>query len=329
MMYRPGRGLSRQSWLRTKTATSFADFKAIGRPLQGQLLQQTPCSPTIKWRPSPYLHPQFIPKRNDRFDYTPAPWTARNPPPPGKGDTPFAQETPHLVNPAERLRLQLQRSALERQPAPGSLSKARAFPRNTWIRRAGTPAVRPRAASPLEGRHDFTLEGLRTGRRTTPTMPEFANADPAAGRRLRPSVSFERTPYKAKLAEPHRSFCARWDFRWGADSDRHLPRRLLRRRSSSPRPRPIARQAAGVQRLCGGWRRARPRRDSRVIAFGAAVWTSSPTDFGRWNTPWGEINRYQRLDDAIAPHFDDAKPSIPVPFTSAQWGSLASFGLAS
>lgn len=42
--------------------------------------------------------------------------------------------------------------------------------------------------------------------------------------------------------------------------------------------------------------------------------------------PWGTINRFQRLDDAIAPHFDDAKPSIPVPFTSAQWGSLASFG---
>ncbi|RZM30640.1 MAG: acylase, partial [Sphingomonas sp.] len=36
--------------------------------------------------------------------------------------------------------------------------------------------------------------------------------------------------------------------------------------------------------------------------------------------------RFQRIDDSIQPHFDDAKPSIPVPFTSAQWGSLASFG---
>ena len=42
--------------------------------------------------------------------------------------------------------------------------------------------------------------------------------------------------------------------------------------------------------------------------------------------PWGRINRFQRLDDSIVPHFDDAKPSIPVAFTSAQWGSLASFG---
>jgi acyl-homoserine-lactone acylase len=48
-------------------------------------------------------------------------------------------------------------------------------------------------------------------------------------------------------------------------------------------------------------------------------------DFGTWKTPWGQINRFQRLDDSIVPHFDDAKPSIPVPFTSANWGSLASF----
>jgi acyl-homoserine-lactone acylase len=49
-------------------------------------------------------------------------------------------------------------------------------------------------------------------------------------------------------------------------------------------------------------------------------------DFGRWRTPWGEINRFQRLNDDIVQKFTDAGPSIPVAFTSAQWGSLASFG---
>src|SRR5262249_602111 len=48
-------------------------------------------------------------------------------------------------------------------------------------------------------------------------------------------------------------------------------------------------------------------------------------DFGKWDTPWGDINRFQRLDDAIVGHFDDAQPSIPVPFPAATWGSLASF----
>jgi acyl-homoserine lactone acylase PvdQ len=49
-------------------------------------------------------------------------------------------------------------------------------------------------------------------------------------------------------------------------------------------------------------------------------------DFGKWQTPWGDINRYQRLTADIVQNFDDAAPSIPVGFTSARWGSLASFG---
>ncbi len=39
-----------------------------------------------------------------------------------------------------------------------------------------------------------------------------------------------------------------------------------------------------------------------------------------------QINRFQRLTGDIVQPFDDAGPSIPVPFISAQWGSLASFG---
>ena len=49
-------------------------------------------------------------------------------------------------------------------------------------------------------------------------------------------------------------------------------------------------------------------------------------DFGTWKTPWGAINRFQRVTDDIEPHFDDAQPSIPIGFTSSRWGSLASFG---
>jgi acyl-homoserine-lactone acylase len=49
-------------------------------------------------------------------------------------------------------------------------------------------------------------------------------------------------------------------------------------------------------------------------------------DFGKWQTPWGEINRFQRLTGDIVQPFDDAGPSTPVPFTSSLWGSLAAFG---
>jgi acyl-homoserine-lactone acylase len=50
-------------------------------------------------------------------------------------------------------------------------------------------------------------------------------------------------------------------------------------------------------------------------------------DFGTWQTPWGEINRFQRISGAVDQQYDDSKPSYPVAFTSANWGSLASFGM--
>ena len=49
-------------------------------------------------------------------------------------------------------------------------------------------------------------------------------------------------------------------------------------------------------------------------------------DFGSWNTPWGEFNRYQRLNGEIRQEFDDSKPSIPVGMASSRWGALASYG---
>jgi acyl-homoserine lactone acylase PvdQ len=58
----------------------------------------------------------------------------------------------------------------------------------------------------------------------------------------------------------------------------------------------------------------------------AAASDSLTADFGAWRTPWGDINRFQRINDDIEPSFDDAKPSVPVGFTSSRWGSLASFG---
>jgi acyl-homoserine-lactone acylase len=49
-------------------------------------------------------------------------------------------------------------------------------------------------------------------------------------------------------------------------------------------------------------------------------------DFGSGSVPWGEINRFQRNNSAITQSFSDTQPSIPVAFTSSQWGSLAAFG---
>jgi acyl-homoserine-lactone acylase len=62
----------------------------------------------------------------------------------------------------------------------------------------------------------------------------------------------------------------------------------------------------------------------RIEALGAAL-EKLQRDFGRWQIPWGEINRFQRLTDDIVQPFDDAKPSLPVGFAPSQWGALASF----
>ena len=49
-------------------------------------------------------------------------------------------------------------------------------------------------------------------------------------------------------------------------------------------------------------------------------------DFGSWNTPWGEINRFQRLSGDIYAGFDDTKPYIPIGLASGNWGALAAYG---
>ena len=49
-------------------------------------------------------------------------------------------------------------------------------------------------------------------------------------------------------------------------------------------------------------------------------------DFGTWRMPWGEVNRYQRLNGDIRQAFDDSKPSIPIGFASGTWGALAAYG---
>jgi acyl-homoserine-lactone acylase len=109
-----------------------------------------------------------------------------------------------------------------------------------------------------------------------------------------------------------------WDYRWGAGS---VPQALamlygdqLRKALNPPADEPgnkvmmrLARDTSPVQKL---------------QALTDAV-TRMRRDFGAWQVPWGEINRLQRLSDSVEPQFSDAAPSIPVPFASGAYGSLA------
>ena len=62
-----------------------------------------------------------------------------------------------------------------------------------------------------------------------------------------------------------------------------------------------------------------------VTAFEKAV-DKLVEDFGTWNTPWGEINRFQRLSGDIDAGFDDNQPYVPVGLASGNWGALAAYG---
>src|SRR5579871_2797345 len=47
--------------------------------------------------------------------------------------------------------------------------------------------------------------------------------------------------------------------------------------------------------------------------------------WGKWDVPWGEINRYQRISGALNEKFDDDEKSIPVGFASSWWGQIPSY----
>lgn len=47
--------------------------------------------------------------------------------------------------------------------------------------------------------------------------------------------------------------------------------------------------------------------------------------FGKWQMPWGEVNRFQRLTGELNEKHDDNLASLPVGFGSAMWGQLPSY----
>jgi acyl-homoserine-lactone acylase len=195
----------------------------------------------------------------------------------------------------------------------GSL-KAADFPR--YMDQAGENPRTPHALRVLSARKDFALPTLiQAG--YDPYLPAFARLIPGLLAAYDAAPSSD--PLKAKLREPIEPLRA-WDDRWAADS---VPTSLAvfwgeaLWAKAAPAAKP-----AGVT-IYEAMARATPAQ--KLEALAEAVDRLSQ-DFGTWKTKWGEINRFQRINGDITQQFDDAGPSIPVPFTSAQWGSLASFG---
>jgi acyl-homoserine-lactone acylase len=171
------------------------------------------------------------------------------------------------------------------------------------------------AARLLEAGKDFTIERLMAAA-YDPLLPAFGILIPGL------VAAWDRTrhddPLRVRLRDQIELLRA-WDHRWSADSAATALAVFWGERLwAEMKPGPDAAQLAVIARMAA-------TSDRQKLAALAAASDQLQTDFGSWRTPWGEINRFQRLDDAVPPHFSDAAPSIPVPFTAAKWGSLAAF----
>jgi acyl-homoserine-lactone acylase len=169
----------------------------------------------------------------------------------------------------------------------------------------------------LDGKKGFTLSRLIEAAYDS-QLPAFDGLLPALFADYAKLAAED--PLRPKLAEPIATL-KRWDRRWAASS--------VATAVAVYWGEDLWARASADQDLEGlslyDYMATKPLAARRLSALAATV-DKLTADFGTWQTPWGEINRFQRLTDDIVHPFDDAKPSLPVGFTSSRWGSLASFG---
>jgi len=82
--------------------------------------------------------------------------------------------------------------------------------------------------------------------------------------------------------------------------------------------------ASVAMTLFDRWQEALGDGESRLAALDSAV-ARLEREWGRWQVPWGEINRLQRLDERADQQFDDARSSLPVVGVGGQDGAVFTF----
>jgi acyl-homoserine-lactone acylase len=295
-----------QSYLRTKTH-NFREFRATQ-----QLRTDTSNNTVYADRDGTiaYFHGNFIPKRDPRFDYTH----------PVDGSDPATEwQGPHslddiisIVNPKNGW---IQNTNNWPFSAAGPESPRREdYPRYMW--RTGENPRGLHAVEVLHDIHQVTLDTLIAAGYD----PHLITFDVMLPGLIDAYDQLPATdPRKADLKEPV-ELLRRWDRRvseesvatsvaifWGEAVINH------NRQAALSFDEPV------YSYLTDG-----VTHEERLDALGAAL-DRLRKDFGQWNTPWGEINRYQRLNDDIEPVFDDERPSAPIAMTSSAWGALAAF----
>lgn len=307
MMDKPVEALQ-QSFLRTK-AHDLKQFMAVSA------LQANSSNTTIfadSHGEIAYLHPQFVPLRNPKMDYTK----------PVDGSDPTAdwsrlhkiEELPNVIRPRGGFVFNTNNwpwtAAGPESPRLGDYPK--------YMDMFGENPRGQHALAMLTQPGPWTLGRLQSAA-FDPAQPGFA--------RLVPTIiaSFDalpaKDPLRARLAKPIDALRG-WDMRWSADS---VANTLANFWGNELWDMVKAMEWDDNMTVYQQIDRLIPAQ--RLESFDRAV-ARIRRDFGRWDVPWGEVNRFQRINSAIDSQFDDSKPSIPVAFSSGRWGSLASFGAA-
>ncbi len=262
-----------------------------------------------------YFHANFIPNRDTKFD-----WTK-----PVDGSSAATEwhgvmsvdQSPNLLNPASGW---LYNANNWPWSAAGASSLKRTdYP--TYVDRGVEESARGfHALRVFDKKKDFTLDGL-VGAAYDSYLPAFEVLMP---RLLKAYDGAPATnPLKTKLTEQIKVLRG-WDYRWSTSS---VPTALAVYWGEE-----LGRRVGDEARKTGvtadHYMMNSATADEQLQALAAAS-DKLTADFGKWNTPWGDINRFQRLTGDIVQPFNDAGPSIPVGFTSSRWGSLASFGARS
>jgi acyl-homoserine-lactone acylase len=305
MMDKPVEALQ-QSFLRTK-ATDFNSFLHVAARFKANSSNNSLFADDRG--EIAYLHPQFVPRRDDRFDYT-HPVDGSDPATDWHGLHSLS-ELPSVANPPNGW-VQNTNAWPYRAAGPNSPNPAR-FPK--YMDTDGENFRGLHAQRLLTGSGGWTLEKLQAAAFDN-DQPGFAVLIPSLLQAYDALLAAD--PRRARLAAPIAALRG-WNYRWSANS---VPQMLamvwgewLRKALNAPKSEPGNKV---MMRL------SRDTRPELKLAILAEVVDQLQRNFGRWQVPWGELNRFQRISPAINPTFSDAGPSIPVPFAEGRWGSLAS-----
>jgi len=257
-----------------------------------------------------YFHANRVPIRDTHFNWR-KPVDGSNPATDYKGITSI-DSTPHLLNPPNGW---LYNSNNWPYSAAGPYSPKRAdYP--AYMDEGIESPRGIHAIRVLSDKKDFTLQSLIDAAYDS-YLPAFADLIPTL------LEAYDKTPasdpVKAKVADQI-ALLRPWDYRWSVSSvpttlacywGDELGRRVHANANGEDK---------SIYELMAKKTSAHEKLDALALAS-----DSLAKAFGTWKTPWGDINRFQRLTDDIVHPFNDAAPSIPVGFASSRWGSLASF----